>query len=129
VGATNAIIIGPSELSGNFSGGHNIFTFNAGAELTIATGVVTATHSRHKIDTEADAATDDLDTITAGVDGQILKIRPENDARDVVVKHNTGNIRLNGSVDFTMDRIFDNLTLMYDTSAARWLEQSRSNEA
>lgn len=42
-----------------------ILDFTAAAELTIASGVITATQTVHRIDTEADGATDDLDT-TAG---------------------------------------------------------------
>ena len=47
-------------------------------ELTIASGAITVTQSYHTIDTESDAATDDLDTITvAGGEGDVLVIRPE----------------------------------------------------
>lgn len=62
----------------------------AASELTIATGAVAATRSYHTIDTEADAASDDLDDITGGATGEILVIRPESGARTVVLRHAIG---------------------------------------
>lgn len=99
-------------------------SFGTETELTIASGEVTVTGSRHRIDTEADAATDDLVTISGGTDGMIVTLRAENDARDVVVK-NGANIRLNGAADFTLDRVYDRLTLMYDSALSAWVEIGR----
>lgn len=92
------------------------------SELTIATGAVTVTNGYHDIDTESDAATDDLDTINGGITGQVLVIKPENDARTVVVKDGTGNINLLS--DFSMTGINYHLTLIYDGS--NWVELSRT---
>lgn len=61
-------------------------------ELTIASGVITVTQNFHRVDTEGDAASDDLDTISGGSVGQIVILRAENDARTVVVKHGAGII-------------------------------------
>lgn len=62
--------------------------------LTIASGAVTATRSVHAIDTEASAATDDLDTINVGSvsDGCLLWIRLANAGRVVTLKNGTGNL-------------------------------------
>ena len=62
------------------------------SELTIATGSVTPTVSTHSIDTEADAATDNLDTIvtTNLENGRLLLIRGENAARVVTVRNAQG---------------------------------------
>lgn len=95
------------------------------SELTIASGIVTSTRSFHRIDTESDAGSDDLDTINGGVTGTVLILRAENDARTVVVKNGTGNIRLSGATDYTMDNNFKTLTLIYDGS--NWLETARGN--
>lgn len=97
-----------------------------GAELTIATGVITATHSFHRVDTESDAASDDLDTIN-GDDfaGQILVIKAADSGRTVVAKDGAGNLLLAG--DFSMDDHTDRLTLMSDGD--NWCELSRSNNA
>ena len=94
-------------------------------ELTIASGVVTATSSYNNIDTEGDASTDDLNTINGGSDGQILVIQPANSSRTVVVKDGTGNLLLAG--DFSMDSGNDAMVLISISSV--WVELSRSNNA
>jgi hypothetical protein len=93
------------------------------SELTIASGVVTKTGSYHRIDTESDASTDDLDTINGGTEGDILVLSPQTGARDVVVKDNTGNMQCNG--DFTMTSVQD--TIVFIFSGNNWLELSRSD--
>ncbi len=67
-----------------------------GTTLTISAGSITPTGSYHVIDTEAAAASDDLVTVTA-IAGQILFLRTANSARDVTLKHGTGNLFLGGS--------------------------------
>jgi hypothetical protein len=94
------------------------------SELTIATGAVTVTGTFHRIDTEADGAADDLDTINGGTDGAILVIRAENDARTVVAKDGTGNLQLAG--DMTLDNTQDSLTLIFDATLNAWLELARA---
>ena len=96
-----------------------------GSELTIATGAITITTGFHEVDTEGDAATDDLETINGGIDGQIIVINARNTARTVVVKDNTGNLRLAG--DFSMNNRQDRLMLIYDSGTATWNEVSRSD--
>lgn len=95
------------------------------SELTIATGAVTSVGSYHRVDTEADAASDDLDTINGGADGAILILRAENAARTVVVKDGTGNIQCAG--DMSLDNTQDSITLIYDGTLTAWLELSRSD--
>jgi len=96
---------------------------NNATELTIATGVVTATQSYHKIDTEADAATDDLVTISGGAAGQELTIKATDSARTVVAKNGTGNLQL--TADMSLDNANDTLTMIYD--GTNWLETGRAN--
>lgn len=62
------------------------------ASATISSGAFTATASFMTIDTQAAAASDDLDTISGGTVGDIIIISTANAARDVVIKHLTGNI-------------------------------------
>ena len=95
------------------------------SELTIASGVITVTASLHNVDTESDAATDDLDTINGGAEGTILHFSPTNASRTVVAKDGTCNLRLAG--DFTMDNSTDVLTLI--KTGSNWFEVSRSNNA
>ena len=94
-------------------------------ELNIASGVVTVTGGFHKIDTESAAATDDLDTINGGQDGQILVLRDAFSSRDVTYKHGTGNLVLAGGADFTATTTTNTLTLIYDGDSSQWLELSR----
>ena len=105
--------------------------------LTIASGVVTLTNnsSSYVLDTEGAAATDDLDTINGGQDGQIIYLRIANNARNVIVKHNTGNIwnaQYNNNHSVSLDRaiVLDNTTdfviLRYDLTIAKWIICSSS---
>jgi hypothetical protein len=94
-------------------------------ELTIATGAITITGGYHRVDTEADAASDDLATINGGVDGARLVLRAENTARTVVVKDGTGNIQCAG--DFSLDNTQDTIELIYDGTLTAWLEIGRSD--
>jgi len=83
-------------------------------ELTIAAGSITKTQSYHKIDTQGDATTDNLDTIAGGSEGDIIVIRCVSAARVVIVKNGTGNIELTD--DVTLDDVGEMLTLIYDGS-------------
>jgi hypothetical protein len=90
-------------------------------ELTIASGAITVTQSYHTIDTESDAATDDLDTITvAGGEGDVLVIRPESSSRTVVIKHGTGNVQCVGNDDITLDDDHD-FALLIRKDATNWM--------
>lgn len=120
----------------NYLGGglqtDGILTGNGGishgspTELTIdASGIITVTKGYHRVDTFADAATDDLVTINDGVDGELLVLRAENDARTVVLKDGGGNLALAG--DFSLDNVHDTISLIYDATLALWLETSRSD--
>ena len=93
-------------------------------ELTIATGAVSVTANFYRVDTESNAASDDLDTITAGTgvaDGHLLILRPENTARTVVIKHNTGNIMCANDIDQILDDAQDMALLVYDSNLTKWM--------
>lgn len=73
----------------------------AGTTKTISAGVITKGSAKitwHKVDTEGAAATDDLDTISGGAAGDILFLSTVDNARDVTLKDNTGNLRLTGDL-------------------------------
>ena len=91
--------------------------------LTIATGAITLTNnsSSYVIDTEGAAATDDLDTISGGQDGQVIILNSANAARNVVVKHNTGNIYNPNAFDITLDLTTDLVVLRYNSTAVKWI--------
>lgn len=96
-------------------------TFTDAGELTIATGAVTATGSYHTIDTESDAASDDLDTINGGVAGRELFVQAEHTDRTVVVKHNTGNIFNPSAVDVSLDDDKKIVHLIYSATLSKWV--------
>lgn len=92
--------------------------FTDATELTIASGAITVTQNYHKIDTQSDAGTDDLDTITAGTNvaaGFVLHVRPESGARTVVLKNGTsGSDNLNIGTDITLDEEWKTYSLIFD---------------
>jgi len=84
-----------------------IFGFTTGPELTIAAGEITVTGTSHTIDTESDAASDEVDTINGLVADTLYRFHPANGARTVVFKHGTGNILVMGNADLTLDDVHD----------------------
>lgn len=124
---TGTVAGGTGTFTGTVTGGTvtpTKLTMAAVSTLTIATGAVTATKSYHKIDTEAAAASDDLDTINGGAAGELLILLAANGAHTVVAKNGTGNLLLAGS-DFSMDNADDRLVLISD--GTNWLELCRAN--
>ena len=96
--------------------------------MTIAGGAISVKNPRAKIvrvDAEASAASDDLDTITgAGRGGQRLVLKSTANSRDVVVRHNgggAGNIRLAGAANFTLANILDRIELQYEAGLSQWV--------
>ena len=106
---------------------NTFFALERRAELTISSGSVTPTGSFHFVDTEGDAATDDLDTIvdTGVVDGTLLLIRAASSSRTVVVKDGTGNLSLAG--DFSLTHAQD--CLLLEHFGTGYFEVSRSDNA
>lgn len=90
----------------------------AAVELTIASGVVTKSCAHHKIDTQGDAASDDLDTINGGAEGEVILIRPVSGDRTVTIKHGTGNIWNMAQTDVVLDDADDYALLVY--SGSKW---------
>lgn len=118
-----AIYAYPSITGTSFTGEIPVVRTTASTELTIASGEISVVQTYHTVDTEADAASDDLDTINGGVEGQFLVIRAANSARTVVAKDGTGNLSLAG--DFSLTNGEDTLTLL--CRGADWVEISRSD--
>lgn len=99
-----------------------VLSFGQATELTIASGSVTVTGSRHTIDTELDAASDDWDSIAGGVAGQFLLVSAANSGRTVTAKDGTV-MKLAG--DFAMDNAEDRL-LLHTDDGTTWYEVCRS---
>jgi len=94
-------------------------------ELTVASGVITVTDSVHAVDTESNGATDDLDTISGGSEGQIVILKSAANGRDTTLKDAVDNLFLAG--DFTLSHTQDRITLQYDSTLSGWIELSRSD--
>ena len=99
----------------------DILQLTAGTELTISSGAVTVTQSVHTIDTESDAASDDLTDINGGSIGDVLIISAQNTARTVVVKHNTSKIALADGADVSLDETWKSV-MLYKIGASLWIE-------
>lgn len=96
------------------------------SELTISGGEITlalapARFRSHKVDTQNNAATDDLDTINNGRAGELLMLMATDSARTIVAKDGSGLVL--GS-DFFMDNMADRL-LIVCTQAGVWHEIAR----
>lgn len=82
--------------------GKTDFATTAATELTISSGAVTRSQLAHKIDTESDAASDDLDTISGGAEGDWCLLYRADSARAIILKHGTGNLILQNDSDYTI---------------------------
>jgi hypothetical protein len=94
--------------------------FDAATELTISSGAITVAQNFHKIDTESDAASDDLDTISGGTAGLWVVFRLMNAARFVVFKHGVDNIYCAGGVDITLSVANQFAFGIYDAALSKW---------
>lgn len=95
------------------------------SSVTISGGAITVTTTYNVVDTQAAAATDDLDTINGGVEGAIVVLRTLASARDVTVKDGTGNISC------PSDRVLSNVDDIWIGifNGARWCEISYGDNA
>lgn len=94
-------------------------------ELTVSSGEIEPTGSYHSVDTEGDAATDDLDTIDAtdARSGDLLAIRCVSASRVVTLKDGTGNLIL--GEDRELDSASKIILLMYVGALGSWVEINR----
>ncbi len=114
----------------NSNQGNNIVAPAGGSALTISSGAITTGNlSSYRVDTEGAASTDDLVTINGVSDGKVLILRTVNDARDVVIKHNTGNIFNPAAQDITLGKTQDSVTLRYDSNLSRWIVLAYENSS
>jgi len=91
--------------------------FQPSLEATLVTGVMTQVQSLHSVDTESDAASDDLDTITPLVDMNFMLLKLEDSARVVTLKHGTGNLLLPNDADVVMK---ENVLYLLVYNGADW---------
>ena len=77
--------------------------YDAFEEKIISSGAVTLDQGLTKLDTESDAASDDLDTINGTSNGDSGYFMAEDGARTVVLKDGTGNIESVSGSDIILD--------------------------
>lgn len=94
------------------------------SELTIASGVITVTSSVHTVDTESDAASDTLSTISGGSDGMDLYLSSANGTRTVILD-TTGNISIDGASTISLSNTSMTIHLKYRASIAKWVVINR----
>lgn len=77
------------------------------------------------IDTENNAASGTLETITTGYNGRVISMSINSDNRDITI-NNSGNLIVEGG-SVTLDREADTITLIYSTRKNKWLQTSFTN--
>lgn len=98
-------------------------------ELTIASGSVTPNRSHHTVDTESDAASDDLANVvtTNMATDAILILRAAHTDRSVVLKHAaTGDGELYNAYDADITLDDTDKTVIYQRRGADWYEIARN---
>jgi len=107
----------------------NGFLGSTPAELTISSARITATRMCHKVDTEGDSATDNLDWIDGYGYGRLLSLQSEDSGRDPTLRDEQGgNGTLNMAGDFTLTNVSDSISFVGRFSdGTTWVEISRSN--
>ncbi len=112
----------------NTSGGKR--NIGSSTELTISAGSITVTQQHHTVDTEADAASDNLDSIVGGVVGDFLVLCAENDARTINIRNNQGigvaNIFVNNTPR-PLNTVNDIIVLFHNGS--NWVQVAHSNNS
>lgn len=88
------------------------------ATLSISSGVLLPTGTRHIIDTEDATAIDDVDIILAGINGDIFIARSASSERTVTFKNGTGNIRC--GKDRTLNNTNSEIGFIYDAETESW---------
>ena len=92
-------------------GSAEVGVWGSSSEVTIVSGVAALSgEGYYGIDTESDDASDALTQVTGLVDGDEIILKPENDARTVVVTHGT-NLKLSNGANFTMNSAYDRIRL------------------
>lgn len=117
--AANLAFSGNNSFSGNSTFNNDVF-FPVGATLTIASGVVTSTRTFHLIANEGGASADNLDTITAGTDGQLLILSPS-DATDVTTLTESGNIVIPKRTIYNLSGTDSYIILKYSSTLSKWV--------
>jgi hypothetical protein len=99
----------------------------ARTDLVIASDAITVTSAYHRVDTEGGAATDNLSTISGMAVGQVVILASTASARDITVKHGTGNIFLLNNTDFVLGNSRDHIVLICTGGEINELARSKNS--
>ena len=104
----------------------------SGRGVAVASGAFTVYDTEFEprllIGTEGSAATDDLDTINGGSEGQIIRCQSITSGNDVTIKNGTGNIILRGE-DFRLNTAGSSGShIILRKAGDYWLELGRTND-
>lgn len=102
------------------------FKLAAATQKTIATAAITVDNGRHTVDTEADAATDALDTINGLSDGDFVILSAENITRVVTISE-ADNCKMQFG-PFIMAAANDRICFMGDGASALEVWRSSTTE-
>jgi len=126
--AINLLIASPPEIAVNNLTINNKLNAAPNA-ATISSGAISYTGAYMVIDTEGAAASDDLDTINGGSEGDIIRFRITDNARDITIRDDSisgGNIRSTNTLDQNRRLINIDDTITYQYRQGIWYETSRS---
>lgn len=98
------------------------------SELTISSGVITPNGCVHTVDTESGAATDNLDTIAGGEEGQFLFLSAASGSR-VTTLTTSGNIAINGASTIALSNTSIVVMLLYNAALSKWIVINRFSTA
>lgn len=103
----------------SFIGRLNGFLIQGGAPstLVISSGTITISQNSHRVDVEGGSGNDDLDTILGAPSiDTIITLQTVSNVRDVIIKHNTGNIYLPDGSDIRLNSTNDTIQLKWNGS-------------
>jgi hypothetical protein len=127
IGDNNYSFAGGATLSGKIT--------NIATNVTIASGYIRRYRDQLMVETEAAAATDDLDyiydyddtgTTQKFEEGALITITPINQDHTVVVKHGTGNLYTVDGNDVPLLHVYESITFKWNSYTSKWVELTRS---
>lgn len=96
--------------------------------LTISGGVLTVTQSRHRVNNEGGATTDEVDTISiSGTNFDLLLLQQGSAGQTTTYRHNTGNLWFEDGRDYILNDQNRILVLWRNATTGKWSSLNRNN--
>ena len=93
----------------------------------LSSNAFTASKSFHLVDTEGNAANDQIDTINGGVDGGFLILQISSAGRDSWLIEGGGNVEMQVDANFQLNDSTDTAMFIYNGNTSLWCEIARSD--